>query len=152
LPAPDSASTHIDAPPEQVWDMVADITRMGEWSPETFHCRWVGSVRRAEPGAKFIGFNKQGWKRWATRNVVVEAERGKVFAFRTRDNNTVWTYRLELDGGGTRLTETRQLPAKRPYLPTLAIKVFLGGLDNHDDHIREGIAQTLERIKTAAEA
>jgi hypothetical protein len=30
-----SVHCEIAAPPEQVWAMVADVTRMGEWSPET---------------------------------------------------------------------------------------------------------------------
>ncbi len=25
----------IDAPPEALYDLVSDVTRMGEWSPET---------------------------------------------------------------------------------------------------------------------
>ena len=29
-----SVTTEIAAPAEQVWAMIADVTRMGEWSPE----------------------------------------------------------------------------------------------------------------------
>ncbi|HUP73352.1 MAG TPA: SRPBCC family protein [Acidimicrobiales bacterium] len=32
-------SIHIDASPEQVYDLVTDVTRMGEWSPETHRCK-----------------------------------------------------------------------------------------------------------------
>ena len=35
------ATVHIDAPPEKVYAMVSDVTRMGEWSPETHTCRWI---------------------------------------------------------------------------------------------------------------
>jgi uncharacterized protein YndB with AHSA1/START domain len=152
IPPADTASVHVDASPEQVWDMVADVTRMGEWSPETFRCRWTGSVRRPEPGAKFVGFNKQGWLRWATRCVVEEAERGKVFAWRVRDNNTRWEYRMEPDGDGTRLTESRQLPAERPFLSKYAIKLFLGGTETHNARMQDSIQKTLDRIKAKAQA
>jgi uncharacterized protein YndB with AHSA1/START domain len=151
IPPPDTASIHIEAPPEEVWDLVADITRIGEWSPECYRCRWQGSERRPVAGAKFVGFNKVGWKRWFTRNVVEEAERGQVWAFLTRDNQTRWSYRFEAEGDGTRLTETRQLPAQRPFLPALSLKLFFGGLDSHDEHMRANIDQTLHRIKAIAE-
>lgn len=154
----------IDAPAERIWDMVSDVTRMGEWSPETFRCRWVGSVKRPEVGARFIGLNRAGWLLWATPNVVVEAERGRVFAWRTTINGNVWSYRMEpaepveggagdegVEGGRTRVTESRQLPAKRPLLAKLSLVVF-GGVKRHDERMRAGIRQTLERLKAVAEA
>ena len=37
----------IAAAPGMVYDLVSDVTRMGEWSPETASCRWVGDVAAA---------------------------------------------------------------------------------------------------------
>jgi len=34
----------IDAAPEQVWELVTDVTRMGEWSPENTGARWIGGA------------------------------------------------------------------------------------------------------------
>ncbi len=34
----------IAAPKDAVWALVADVTRMGEWSPETVGCAWIGLV------------------------------------------------------------------------------------------------------------
>lgn len=144
------ASTHVGAPPEAVWDLVADVTRMGEWSPECYRCRWIGRERRPVPGARFMGFNRRGWARWFTTNVVEEAERGKVFAFRTRENGARWTFRMEPEGDGTRLTETRHL-TKGHTLVTRAASVFLGGHRKHDRELAEGMQQTVERIRAAAE-
>ena len=31
----------VPAAPKVVYDLLSDITRMGEWSPETFHCEWT---------------------------------------------------------------------------------------------------------------
>jgi uncharacterized protein YndB with AHSA1/START domain len=32
-------TVHIAAPPDRVWDLVSDVTRIGEYSPETFGAR-----------------------------------------------------------------------------------------------------------------
>ena len=34
-------SAGIAADPEVVYDLISDITRMGEWSPETTSASWV---------------------------------------------------------------------------------------------------------------
>ena len=34
-------SLHIEAAPEEVWALVSDVTRIGEFSPETFEARWT---------------------------------------------------------------------------------------------------------------
>jgi uncharacterized protein YndB with AHSA1/START domain len=144
----------IDATAERIWDMVADVSRMGEWSPECFRCRWIGSRKGPEVGARFVGFNRAGWRIWATPNVVVEAERGRVFAWRTVGNGSIWSYRMAPDPGGegTVVTESRQLPSRRPALAALTLRVFFRGTDRHDERMREGIRRTLERLKAAAEA
>src|SRR5690625_2257941 len=121
-----AASLHIEAPAEQLWDMVADVTRMGEWSPECYRCRWFGREKQPVPGARFVGFNKRGIVRWATPNVVQEAERGKVFSFQVVGSKTIWGYRFQPEGTGTRVTEFRQLPAKRPLVARIAL-VLMGG-------------------------
>lgn len=154
--AVDVVSVTIAASPEAVWDMVADVTRMGEWSPECYSCRWVGSRREPVVGARFVGFNRRGWARWLTTNQVEEAERGRAFVFRTRETGVRWGYELEpveTDGdgpAGTRLTETRDLSDARTWLIRLA-GPFVGGADAHADELRDGMRHTLTRIKAAAE-
>ena len=156
-PAPlvDSASVTVAAAPGDLWDMVSDVTRMGEWSPECYSCRWTGKRREPVVGARFVGFNKRGWARWATTNEVVEAERGVSFAFRTRETGVVWGYRFAAGGDGpdgtTVVTETRDLSGARTWLVRLS-GPFVGGMESHAEELREGMRQTLERIKSAAEA
>ena len=53
-----AAEEIIAARPEQVWDLVADITQIGGWSPECIRATWLdppGSPRR---GARFTGHNR----------------------------------------------------------------------------------------------
>lgn len=40
FPEQGSASIEIDAARDGVWALVADITRMGEYSPECVHAAW----------------------------------------------------------------------------------------------------------------
>ncbi len=150
-PPVDRASVTIAAAPEAVWDLVTDISRMGEWSPETTSCHWLGRRKGPAVGAVFVGFNKRGWARWATTVRVTEADRGRSFAFRVQGLGVRWGYAFEPEGDGTRLTETRDVSAAR--IPMVkALSVFVGGMDRHADELRAGMQQTLERIKAAAEA
>jgi carbon monoxide dehydrogenase subunit G len=48
-----SVSIRIQAPPEQLWAMIADVTRVGEWSPETVSAEWVDGAAGPAVGAKF---------------------------------------------------------------------------------------------------
>jgi uncharacterized protein YndB with AHSA1/START domain len=147
----DTASVHVGAPPDKVWDVVADLDHISRWSPECHRVRWQGQPRGAVVGAKFLGFNKQGWRRWFTRNVVEEADPGRSLAWLTRDNGTRWSFRLEPDGDGTRLTQSRTLPETRPLHSKALITLFLGGVETHDQHMEENMRQTLERVKALAE-
>lgn len=151
--AVDTVSIHVDASPEAVWDVVSDLDHISTWSPECYRVRWTGQPTGPVVGAKFLGFNKQGWRRWFTRNVVEEAEPGTSLAWLTRDNKTRWAFRLEADGhgDGTLLTQTRTLPATRPVGPKMAIVLFMGGLDTHNEHMRDNMRQSLERLKAVIE-
>src|SRR5687768_18561768 len=91
-----SASAVVEAPPEKVWALVADITRMGEWSPETRSAEWIEGATGPEVGARFKGHNHRGpVVRWSTTCKVTECEPGRVFAFTVGDPESpacVWRY------------------------------------------------------------
>lgn len=149
--AVDEVSIDIDAPPERVWDLVTDVTAMGRWSPENYRCRWLKNATGPAPGNRFRGWNraKSGPLplRWATTCTVVDADRPELFRFKVRESGATWTYRFDGDGsGGTRLTETRQTTTDLRSRFSL-----LMGRDR-DQVVLDGMRQTLERIKAAAEA
>src|SRR5258708_6330417 len=89
---------HIEAGPEVVYDLVADVTRMGEWSPECVGCEWVDGATGPAVGARFRGRNRHGLARWSNKPRVVAADRGRMFGFVATDpigrDMTRWTYRL----------------------------------------------------------
>ena len=53
-----AAEEVVTARPELVWDLVADVTRVGEWSPECIRAAWLGDPGRPQPGARFTGRNR----------------------------------------------------------------------------------------------
>ncbi len=142
----DERSIDIDAPPDRVYDLVADISQMGRWSPETYRAEWRRGASGPATGAQFRGWNKRGLLRWFTDCQVEQADLGRAFAFRVKGTGARWGYRLETSNGGTRLTETRDLSGSP------AVGQFLNRLMRQDDSLRQGMEQTLQRIKAAAES
>ncbi|MBM7517603.1 SRPBCC family protein [Nocardioides nitrophenolicus] len=146
----------ISAPAEQVWSLVTDIPAMAKWSPQVVKSSVKGGV--VKQGATFSNLNKQGLKRWPTGGKVVRfqpptATTPGEFAFRIRENRTVWSFELEPTADGrTRLTERRETPEGISGVSMLLTKVVLGGQKPFTAELRRGIRQTLERIKAEAEA
>ena len=145
---------HVDATPDELYDMVSDVTRMGEWSPETIRCVWLDRATGPAPGARFKGTNKRGIFRWSTKPEVVVADRGREFSFVTHSvgPSTKWTYRFApAEGGGTTLSESFE--ALDPPSKALGFieRRFMGITDRTAD-LEAGMRKTLERIKAAAES
>jgi uncharacterized protein YndB with AHSA1/START domain len=148
----DSVTVHMNAAPEKVWDLVSDVTRIGEFSPETFEATWTRGSTGPEVGAWFKGHVKRngvGPVYW-TLCKVVECEPGRSFGFTVvmgdRPVNT-WTYRLAAANDGTDVTESFEL-APNPMLKLYwALLGWARGRTN-----RNGMRTTLERIKAVVEA
>jgi hypothetical protein len=75
-----SESIVVARSPEDLYDMVSDVTRMGEWSPVCRACWWDDGLG-PQPGAWFTGRNELPERTWETRSQVVAADRGREFAF-----------------------------------------------------------------------
>ena len=99
----------IAASPEALYDIVSDLPKMGELSPENTGGMWVNGATGPDVGAEFRGTNSHSTKHWATSAIVERAERGHEFAFRVRVGPVKvarWAYRFEAVDGGTKVTET----------------------------------------------
>jgi uncharacterized protein YndB with AHSA1/START domain len=148
----DEASLRIGASPERVYEIVTDIAQMGRLSPECTGGKWLDGASGPAVGARFKGHNKRGLARWSTTNVVVAAEPGREFAFETKQSGYRWRYRLEPEGDGTVVTESREpWRSDRPLVAKVFTKLALGGA-GHDDELREGMKATLGRLKDVAES
>ena len=148
-PLPISASVEIDASPDRVWDVVSDLARMPEWSPELRRLKVLGS-RQPRVGSTLLGLNRRGWVAWPTTSRVTRLEPGRAVAWRTRESGATWTYELEGTATGTRLTGRRDLPAFS--LGTTVLGPVIGGAAGHDRELADGIRTTLTRIKRSVES
>jgi len=138
--------------PEALYDLVADVTRMGEWSPVCKACWWDdGDGPRV--GAWFTGRNELPERTWETRSQVVAADRGREFAFEVNGGWVRWGYTFTAVEGGTQVTESWE------FLPA-GITGFHGRygddaeaqIANRTEAAHRGIPVTLAAIKKAAEA
>jgi uncharacterized protein YndB with AHSA1/START domain len=147
-----SVTIRMAAPPERVWGLVSDVTRIGEFSPETFEAQWLDGADGPRPGARFRGHvrrNGRGPVYWTTCTVTA-ADPGREFAFSVAGlggtTANTWRYSLEPASDGTDVTESFEMPA------TLANRIYwsVAGRARLRTNL-DGMRATLERIKAVVE-
>src|ERR1700681_4487393 len=95
----DNEEAVVAASPQCVYDLVADMPRMGEWSPECQRVEWTDGAVAPGEAARFIGHNRGGpggLMRWSRCGRVLVADPGREFAFVTEEGgkeSTIWRYR-----------------------------------------------------------
>jgi len=147
----DSQSVVIEAPAERIYELVSDLPRMGDWSPECRQVEWLDGSTGPAMGATFIGHNKGGpggLMKWSRRGRVLAADPGREFAFVTEEGgreSTEWRYRFESLEDGTRVTESYRVW----WIPTWARIVDVP--TNRARELRGHMERTLEQLKRAAE-
>jgi uncharacterized protein YndB with AHSA1/START domain len=159
-----AAEEVVAAQPELVWDLVADITRVGGWSPECIRAAWLTEPGRPQPGARFTGRNRfpSGFE-YEVTCVVTEADRPSAFAWVVLDDSgdparpsSLWRYRIDpLPGGGSRVRHRfthgpgtsflREVAAEAPDQAAEMIAARRDGL-------RANMRATLRAMKAAAES
>ena len=150
----DSVELDIEADADVLYEMVSDLPRIGEWSPECEGVDWEadGGTVPVE-GTTFVGHNAVGPGRrirYSRHGRVLAADPGREFAFITDEGgreSTAWRYRFEPQADGrTRVTESYEVR----WIPTWA-RILDVPTNRHKD-LLEGMRTTLERLKAAAEA
>jgi hypothetical protein len=148
----ESRQLTIEATPERTYDLVADLPRMGEWSPECQSVEWTAGTAGPAEGATFVGRNRGGpfgLMRWSRNGRVLVADRGREFVFVTEEGgreSTEWRYKFDPVDGGTRVTESYHVK----WIPTWARIVDVP--TNRAKELAEAMQHTLEHLRTAAEA
>lgn len=141
----------IRAGADELYDLVSDLPRMGEWSPENTGGRWVDDAQGPGVGARFRGSNRSGLLRWNTDVVVTAARPGEQFAFDVTLGPfkiANWAYRFEKDGNMTRVTET-WTDHRLPVLGTIGN--FLVGVRDRPGLNRKNMEVTLAKLAAAVE-
>lgn len=143
-------SVQINGTPEQVWSVVSDLARMGEWSPQ---CKKMfifgGPVKQ---GTRTFNINRRGPLVWPTSAKIVAFAPNKEIAWKIVENNTVWGFTLTEADGGTTVTHNRKAAGGK----TSAVSAFLvdkvfGGNDGFEVELEAGMRETLGKIKRAVE-
>lgn len=143
-------TVQINAAPDVVYDLVSDLPRMGEWSPENDGGDWVGNGT-GEVGDRFLGLNRIGEREWSVTCEVTIAERGREFQFVTSPDDgpyVRWSFKTEVAPEGTLLTQTWDVETLPPTL--------VGASDDRiaarAAMVREAMAVTLAAVKSTVEA
>ena len=155
-----AAEEVVAAPPELVWDLVADVTRVGEWSPECVRAAWLGEPGRPQPGARFTGHNRfpNGFE-YEVTCVVTEADRPRTFAWAVLDDtgdparpSSLWRYEIDpLPGGGSRVRQRFTHGPGFSFLRPLA-EVAPEIIAVRRDGLRANMTATLRAMRAVAES
>jgi uncharacterized protein YndB with AHSA1/START domain len=154
----------VAARPELVWDLVADVTRVGGWSPECIRAAWLTEPGQPRPGARFTGHNRlpNGFE-YEVTCVVTETDRPRAFTWVVLDDSgdpacpsSSWRYRIDpLPGGGSRVRQRFThgpgdsfLRAVARQAPDRAAAIIAARLDG----LRANMSATLLAMKAAAES
>ena len=148
-----SATVHMAAEAQRIWELIADVRNIGRYSPETFEAEWLDGAAGPVVGARFRGHvrrNGIGPVYWTTCRVT-ECDPGREFGFVVLIGDRAanhWHYRLQPAGSGTDVTESFRLADS--VLTTVYYWLF-GGFLRQRSNIRD-MRRTLQRIRSVAES
>ena len=135
----------------RLYELVSDLPRMGEWSPENTGGKWVGGATGPEVGAKFRGTNRHGLAIWMTSVTITAADPGQRFAFDVHVLGvpiSTWEYTFADATDGCVVTE--RWTDNRPGW--MRVSSMATGVRDRKVHNRRGMQETLARLKAAAES
>lgn len=151
----DTVERFIEASPEMLYDIVSDVTRTPELSPEIVKCTWVRGATGPAVGARFKAINSAGrgpdWPNWP---VVLRADRGKEFTFSRTEplgGTLEWRYQFIPEGTGTKVIESYTVTKPIARMGWFLIGTVSGLKDRAGD-LRAGMSSTLNRLAAIAES
>ncbi|MGW6421263.1 hemerythrin domain-containing protein [Nocardia sp. NPDC055053] len=139
------------AAPRAVWNILTDVTRVGEWSHECRRARWLDGATGPAVGARFTGESKSGVMRWSRACTITVLRAPSELAWTTHGgiygDHTEWRYTLEPTDSGTRIAQTYRVLAMPIWFDRL---VWLSTPAHHDR--RTALHADLTRLARLAEA
>src|SRR5688572_14580311 len=142
------------APPEAIYALVADVTRMPEFSPEVTECRWLDGATGPAVGARFAARNKfTRGPAVGNKPVITAVDPGRLISWSRTEpfGGTVeWTYELLPHEEGTEVVESYRAVKPVSRFGWLIIGAF-SSKDRRKVQ-RDGMEQTLQRIRAHVEA
>jgi polyketide cyclase/dehydrase/lipid transport protein len=146
------SETTTTASAADIWPILSDPSRLGEWSHETSEGVWLDGSTSARPGARFRASNTAGRFRWTRISEIVEAEEPHVLAWRTiptatKRDSTEWRITLEPTEAGTRIVQTFDVVMINPVVERVLWLILKVHRDRSD-----ALAGDIERLSRAAES
>ncbi len=148
----------IDAPQQEVWNLITDVNRMVEFSPELVQVEWLDEPAEPQPGARFAGKSKIGGFEWTRNCTIVEAREPRLFSYEVYDEadefaQSRWSFEITEDGDATILRQRfSHVPDGRSTIRSMAE----AEPDRADeivaeraDVLQQAMHQTLEMIRDA---
>lgn len=148
----------VAAPVERVWELVSDVTRVGDWGTECVAAEWVDGADGPVVGARFRGYQVRKDRKWETISTVIEAEPGVSFAWAVENPGNpaaTWRYQLDVGESGSTVVRYRAVMGPGPSGLTTTIAkspdredyIIARRLKEHE----RNMMTTLQAIKRAAE-
>jgi hypothetical protein len=136
----------VDATVPQVWEVISDITRIGEWSHECHAARWLGGADGPSPGVRFRGRNRAGWARWGRTCEIVTADPPHQIGWRTVPtllfpDSTQWRIHLEPTSDGHTLITQSFSVVRAPWLLDRLYARLIPAHQDRDARLAQDLAQ-----------
>jgi len=150
----DTVERYIDAAPEAIYEIVADITRTPEVTPDIVKCEWLDGATEPVVGARFKATNHQGrGPDWPNKPVIVAVDPGREIAWARTEpfaGTLEWRYRFVPDGTGTRVIESYTVTKPVSIIGWFIIDTLYGMKDRQGD-LRASMERTLDRLAEMTE-
>lgn len=145
----DTVDRYIEAPPHAVYDLIADVTRTPERTPDVVRCEWLDGATGPAVGARFKSINKQGrGPNWSNKPVVTVADEGREFSFTRTEpfaGTILWRHWFVPEAGGTRMHESYEVIKPIGLIGWFIIDTLYGMKDRRTE-LRLSMQQSMDRV------
>ena len=153
FPVPAATGTvTVRATPAQTYRVISDPPVMITFAEEAHRARWLRGATAAAVGARFIGYNRNGLRRWFTICRITDADPGRRFAYEVTAPPGIpisrWQYDIEATAEGCTVTETNWLRVPAWFIP---FAMAITGVYDRIGTNNANIGTTLHRLKAHLE-
>lgn len=150
----EAVDRHIEATPEALYALIADVTRTPELTDDIVRVEWLDGATEAAVGARFKAINTVGGRmRWSNKPVFTTVEPFSELAWARTEpfaGTVEWRWRFEPEGTGTRTTVSYEVTDPITVVGWFIIGVLSGRKDRRRD-LHDSMLASLERVAELTE-
>lgn len=150
----DTVDRYIEASPEALYDLISDVTRTPERTPDVVRCEWIDGATGPAVGARFRTVNHQGrGPDWSNKPVVTVADPGKEFSFTRTEpfaGTLLWRHWFVPEGTGTRMYESYEVIQPIRLLGWFIMGTVYGLKDRRGD-LHRSMVESMDRVAELVE-